>query len=184
MKIRAELYLSPYVDCDENRANSTCSAVWDGIWLAEQKRHDLGEDQAALLSLHSVEFVPGGAEEVALDIRSTPTLVFMDDSRNVALTKLTKGQITTSNVKQTFLYLAALKPSGVDDTYIDASGEEVGQKDLFDMWGPGRWGFGLGLGQVIGCPKWMPKAVCDFPFWIFTVLLIMIALLFILKLRK
>ncbi len=184
MKIRAELYLSPYVDCDENRANSTCSAVWDGIWLAEQERSDRGEEEAALLSLHSVEFVHNGAEELALDIRSTPTLVFMDESRNVALTKLGKGQITTAKVKQAFLYLAALTPSGIDDTYIDANGDEVGQKDLIDMWGLGKWGFGLGLGQVIGCPKWMPKPVCDFPFWIFTVLLILVALLLILKLRK
>lgn len=182
MKIRAELYLSPYVDCDENREDSICAAVWDGIWLAEQVRHDQGENEAALLSLHSVEFVLGGAEEQALDIRSTPTLVFLDDSRNIALTKLTKGQISTGNVKRTFLYLAALTPSGVDDTYIDANGDEVGQKDLIDMWGSGGWG--LGLGQVFGCPKWMPRAICNFPFWVLTMALILIALLFILKLRK
>lgn len=184
MKIRAELYLSPYVDCDESREDSICAAVWDGIWLAEQKRHDQGENEAALLSLHSVEFVPGGAEEQALDIQATPTLVFLDDSRNMALTKLTRSQISTGNVKRTFLYLAALTPSGVDDTYIDANGDEVGQKDLIDMWGSGGWGLGLGLGQVLGCPKWMPRAICNFPFWMLTLLVIAVALMLLLKMRR
>lgn len=184
MKIRAEIYLSPYVDCDENRQDSTCAAVWEGIFQAEQDRSQQGETMPALTSLHSVEYVQNGAEEKALDIQTTPTLIFFDDQRNIALAKLSRSQISQSRVKQTFLYLAALEPAGEGDTYIDASGEEVGQEDLIDLWGSGKWGFGLGLGQVLGCPKWMPKVICDFPFWIFTVMLIAIALLLILKLRK
>lgn len=184
MNIRAEIYLSPYVDCDENRQDSTCAAVWEGIFQAEQDRSEQGAIAPALTSLHSVEYVPNGEEEKALDIDFTPTLIFFDDQRNIALAKLSRSQISKARVKQTFLYLAALEPSGEGDTYIDASGKEVGQADLIDLWGSGKWGFGLGLGQVLGCPKWMPKAVCDFPFWIFTVILIAIVLLLILKLRK
>lgn len=185
MKIRAEIYLSPYVDCDDNRQDSVCAAVWEGIFQAEQARSQNGAGAPALTSLHSVEYIRGGEEEKALDITATPTLIFFDDSRNVALSKLSRSQISKGRVKSTFLYLASLAPSSDGDSYIDADGDEVGSKDLIDMWGDGKWGFGLGLGQALGgCPKWMPKVICDFPFWIISMVVVLLIILFILKLAK
>ena len=176
MRIRTIVYISPYVDCEQAVSNSVCRAVIEGIRKAEEKRAKQGLEQS-FVSLHSYEYLPNGTEEKAIGIDKAPTVVFFDENRNVALSKLSRRDITEQRVKSTFLYLASLEKAETGEKYVDQNGQEVGEKDLIDMWGTGGWGFGLGLGPMLGgCPKWFPKWLCEFPVWILLLVVILVVL--------
>ena len=178
MKIRTEIFLAPFYDCDDRPDSSVCNAAHEGIIAVETGRAKAGLD-SAFAGLFTTEFDPAGAIEKQLGISKQPTLIFFDESGNVALARLVKSQISKTRVETIYRFLSSLEAEeNGNGGYVTADGESVSQKELWEKT-EGSW-FGLGLGIAFGgCPKWMPKAVCELPLYLAALFLILMIFLII-----
>ena len=106
-------------------------------------------------------------------INTIPTLLFCRVEDNVITSILSRleGNVSEAKIRSEFKRILSKEPS-------NESGEGSGDDDLFEADGKGGLGIGLG-GALGGCPKFLPKWLCDFPFWILIAILAVIVILII-----
>ncbi|MEZ4991896.1 MAG: hypothetical protein R2824_15855 [Saprospiraceae bacterium] len=108
-------------------------------------------------------------------INRLPTLLFVrvTDGQMTAILSRLEGTVPQSRIRSEFRRLLNKEP-------VYSSGEGGGSDDLIDLSGRGGF-FGLGLGDGLGCPKWMPTWICDFPLWIVLLIIVLTGYLLIRK---
>lgn len=96
----------------------------------------------------------------ALEVRKSPTVIFVDHTNDIAVAKLETGDITQNRVKELYKYLTEVQPAGNSGDYYTPggmllTGDELAEESLGIL--PGTLGGLLG-GQ---CPPWMPVQLCQ-----------------------
>ncbi len=182
------LYLfTQHKGCEHPQNDPLCSEIFQGVFDAEESIFGTYNNPDRFGGLTIKLFNPKEEEQKILSINQIPSLVFYDAEKGMAVQKLVGSKVDYARVREVAEFLFDLEPDpdGTGGYVSYSTGNAYGVEDIIDMRGTGGWGMGLGLGNIFGgCPKWMPKVICNFPFWIFTVMLIAIALLLILKLRR
>lgn len=109
------------------------------------------------------------------NINRLPTLLFVrvTNGQMTAILSRKEGIVPQSRIRTEFRRLLNKEP-------VYEPGEGGGSEDLIDMSGRGGF-FGLGLGDGLGCPRWMPGWICDFPLWIVLLIIVLIGYLLIRK---
>lgn len=108
-------------------------------------------------------------------INRLPTILYVRVSGGQMTSILSRleGTVPQSRIRSEFRRLLNKEP-------IYEPGAGGGSDDLIDMSGRGGF-FGLGLGDGLGCPRWMPGWICDFPLWIVLLIIVLIGYLLIRK---
>ncbi|PHN00764.1 hypothetical protein [Flavilitoribacter nigricans] len=146
------------------------------VWFEEN-----GDVRASMYGVAETDVTQDPEAEILsqTNISRLPTLLFVRviNGQMTAILSRKEGTVPQSRIRTEFRRLLKQEP-------VYEPGDGGGTDDLIEMNGRGGF-FGLGMGDGLGgCPKWMPGWICDFPLWIFIVLLAAAAVLLTLKFKK
>lgn len=106
-----------------------------------------------------------------VNFKKYPTLLFcrVKDGQIVAVLSRLEGAASYKEIQARFLKHLKAEPT-------TKPGEGGGEDDFWNADGSG--GLGLGIGDLFkgGCPSWLPNWICDFPVWLFALLIILLVL--------
>ena len=182
MKISMYLYTTE-LGCELEINNSLCKTILHGAFYAENDVFG-GVETGNLEMLYTVIYDQNGPTEQTLGIQRTPTLVFYDAARNIALHKLVTREITQDNVYDVAEYLYRLEVAVGGTGYVTPDGDELSVEDIIEMNGPGGWGFGFNPFPLFKCGDVLPKWLCTSINWLLIIAILVLILLAVKKLMK